>query len=237
MAWRFYEAPCTVAGLTGACSWHSAGMERSWFPVPPDGCSDIVWREIQPGAWHARLLPPTTQGFLHPVKPGERLYGVRLLPGQVQALFSMKPGTIRPGGVDLGVGFRLQAPKPSRREDAGLALTDRIMRALMTGMGPREVAEGFGLHSRTLRRRVQDAAGCPPKELQRMWRLRRAMFVAVARARPDWSDVAVGAGFTDQSHLIRDCRNLMGETPVDIHHLMRQGHLSVSYNTCEAQPG
>lgn len=233
-AWRYHEAPCGITGLAGAWSWQSVGIASALFPVPPDGCSDVVWRETPSGVWHARLLPPTTRGFFYPVRPGERLRGVRLLPGQVQALFGVKPGAMGLDGIDLGVGFRLQTPKPyGWEEQRDLALNDCIVQVLMAGMGPCEVAERLGLHSRTLRRRMQDVAGCSPKELQRMWRLRRAIYSATKTVRPDWSDVA---GFTDQSHLIRECQSLMDGTPVEIHHLMRQGRMSVSYNTPAAQP-
>ena len=49
---------------------------------------------------------------------------------------------------------------------------------------------------------------------------------AITRAdtmdRPSWAGIAAEAGFTDQSHLIRDCRSLTGYTPAQLFRERRQ---------------
>jgi AraC-like DNA-binding protein len=92
------------------------------------------------------------------------------------------------------------------------------------------------LSPRTLRACFVDHVGLAPSIVQRIRRLHRALLdglsgtgarsggvsavrtmsaASVVSARPGgWASVAAaGAGYADQSHLIRDCRDLMGETP------------------------
>jgi AraC-like DNA-binding protein len=68
---------------------------------------------------------------------------------------------------------------------------------------------------RTLRRRVQDAIGLPPKVVHRM--LRFQGFLALAHGREDdpaaLAMLAAEAGYADQSHLTRECLRLAGLSP------------------------
>lgn len=75
-----------------------------------------------------------------------------------------------------------------------------------------EIAAGFGVSERHLRRTFLDVVGVTPKALSRMWRLRR-VFTARERTRVSWSEAAVGSGYFDQSHLIAESRALLRMTP------------------------
>jgi len=72
----------------------------------------------------------------------------------------------------------------------------------------RQFAEHIGLSERQLRRRSLAAFGYGPKTLQRIMRFRRA--VALARRGVPFADVAVHAGYADQSHLAREVKELAG---------------------------
>jgi AraC-like DNA-binding protein len=80
-----------------------------------------------------------------------------------------------------------------------------------------DVATEVGLSLRQLRRRCHAAAGYGPKTLQRVLRFRR--LVAWIDARPagglpaGLAAVAAEAGYADQAHLTRECRQLAGLTP------------------------
>jgi AraC-like DNA-binding protein len=77
-----------------------------------------------------------------------------------------------------------------------------------------EVAEDVGLSERQLRRRVEDAVGYPPRMLARILRLQR--FLHAARAAGPGrhlARLAAEAGYADQAHLTRDCRELTGLPP------------------------
>ena len=71
------------------------------------------------------------------------------------------------------------------------------------------LAEDLGLSERQLRRRCRAAVGYGPKTLQRVLRLRR--FLQGDRA--DLGRAAFDAGYSDQAHLTRECRTLIGLSP------------------------
>ena len=85
---------------------------------------------------------------------------------------------------------------------------------LTQGRSVRTVVDGSGWSTSTFARRIAAATGLRPKQLQRVSRLQRVL-AAVHRRRPVpcWADVAAAHGFADQSHLVREFRDLTGLTP------------------------
>jgi transcriptional regulator GlxA family with amidase domain len=75
----------------------------------------------------------------------------------------------------------------------------------------------LGLSDRHFRRHVRDSTGVPPKTHARLLRFVDAMRTADRSVYPVWVDVAVSAGYFDQSHLIRDCVALAGTSPRALH--------------------
>lgn len=72
----------------------------------------------------------------------------------------------------------------------------------------------LGLSPRTLRQCFADEVGLAPSTVARVRRLHGALLEGLtAGGRRTWSEIAAGAGYADQSHLIRDCHALMGESP------------------------
>jgi AraC-like DNA-binding protein len=72
------------------------------------------------------------------------------------------------------------------------------------------VAQAVGLGERQLERLLLARTGVTPKRLQRLLRLERA--VALARSAP-LTAAALEAGYSDQSHFIRDFRAFSGAAP------------------------
>ncbi len=87
----------------------------------------------------------------------------------------------------------------------------------VTGLG----AES-GFSDRHVRRSVLGTAGISPKRYARTLRFLHAITRADTMDRPSWAGIAAEAGFTDQSHLIRDCRSLTGHTPAQLFRERRQ---------------
>lgn len=85
--------------------------------------------------------------------------------------------------------------------------------ALCSGVPVGQVADDLGLLPRTLRRRFTARVGLPPKRFARVHRLRRVTRALAAQAGADWAAVAAGHGYSDQSHLIDEFRDLAGVTP------------------------
>jgi transcriptional regulator GlxA family with amidase domain len=94
---------------------------------------------------------------------------------------------------------------------------DPLARAAALGLaapGARVAALGetLGISERQLRRRFAEAVGYGPKTLARVLRFQR--FLALAAASPhDLAGLAFAAGYADQAHLTRECRQLSGHTP------------------------
>lgn len=79
------------------------------------------------------------------------------------------------------------------------------------------LANELGVHRRALERRFEKHVGLAPKQLARIARFQRifqrTQAAGASTARVEWSDVALDCGYFDQAHLIRDFRELAGDTP------------------------
>jgi AraC-like DNA-binding protein len=86
------------------------------------------------------------------------------------------------------------------RRDPGRARVEPVQRA--SGCTPAQFI-----------RRFEQAVGLTPKRFARVLRLGE-LLPQLARCGPrDWAQIAAGAGYFDQSHLIREFRQLTGLTP------------------------
>lgn len=75
------------------------------------------------------------------------------------------------------------------------------------------IQESLGVSRRHFTAEVRRRAGLNPKALQRIARMRRMLAELDARQPVQWSDEAIGAGYSDQAHAIRDFRAFTGLTP------------------------
>jgi AraC-like DNA-binding protein len=90
------------------------------------------------------------------------------------------------------------------------------------------LACAVGLSPRHLRRRFMASAGLTPKELIRARRVRASVVGAVSDDALPWTDIAAGAGFSDQAHLTREVRRLLGLAPTALRaHLRRITHRAI----------
>jgi AraC-like DNA-binding protein len=85
--------------------------------------------------------------------------------------------------------------------------------ALRGGVPVSQVASRLGLLPRTLARRFSAEVGITPKRFGCVQRLQRVLSAIRHSSQPDWCTIAAEHGFTDQSHLIHDFRNLAHITP------------------------
>ncbi len=193
----------------------------------PDGCTDIVWRaEGDP-----IVAGPDSEAWASPTRPGELIVGARLLPGAGGTALGVPLAELRNTRVPLaalGVGWAHEldgeldphaAPSTVARltlrtvasAPPDPAVQAAVVRLLEPGERVDELASSLGFSERQLRRRFLAAVGYGPKVLQRVLRLRRFLAQAgdpsggLARA-------AIEAGYADQSHLSRECRELTGLT-------------------------
>jgi transcriptional regulator GlxA family with amidase domain len=71
----------------------------------------------------------------------------------------------------------------------------------LSSLSPRELQRGFRRH-----------VGISPKRLARILRFQEALRLS---GLVPWVEVALRCGYFDQAHLVRDFRELAGETPVN----------------------
>lgn len=107
------------------------------------------------------------------------------------------------------VGQHLELDDDARliRRVVELAETDRtVLRA-------DDLAEVSGLGLRTLQRLVREQLGLTPKWLIRRYRMQEAAAALASPAPPPLAELAASLGFSDQAHLTREFRAVIGETP------------------------
>src|SRR5262249_59618334 len=78
-------------------------------------------------------------------------------------------------------------------------------------------ARGPGWWGRNARRPAGVWPGVPPKPSARLRRFAGAMRPADRARHPVWADIALSAGYFDQSHFIRDSVALAGAAPRALH--------------------
>jgi len=170
-----------------------------------------------------------------------RVVGARLRPDAAHALFGIAQSELTDRVVDLrdldprlGGALRGDVASRARGEEMleGLeaALSDAIARrarrdrpaapavrlALARGGLVRvdALARRLGIGRRQIERLFRERVGVSPKLFLRVVRFQRALSClrAPARRQP-WAEIAAALGFYDQSHLIRDFRELAGAPP------------------------
>ena len=77
------------------------------------------------------------------------------------------------------------------------------------------LAEGLGISQEHLSRRFRTQVGLAPKLYARIMKFRRVIEELKLLESVDWPDLALGCGYYDQAHFIRDFRAFAGATPTE----------------------
>ena len=213
-----------------------AGAAPSRFPATPHAM--LTWRRPAGGCagagpitFHTLSTAPT----VHPHDVPTVAMGLLVRPAAAACLLGASTGVlvnqVQPWGVVAGTeeaaraeealhlaandGARLQLLMaslartlhrvPQGREPAISQLCDRV------GLLGAAAAADLGIGARQLQRRVQATLGLTPKQYQRLVRFHVALGQAVAAPRQPGAELALDAGFYDQSHFGRDLRQLAGQ--------------------------
>lgn len=222
-----------------ACVWAAqlgAAGERHVERVIPDGCIDVLFTEGE-----LTIAGPDTESVELPALENRSFVGVRFRAGVGSAALNVSASALAdqriPARDVLGAsvsrlsdqlaaaasardaGRRLEAAAATwlraRAPDALVAGAVSALRAPGADWTVRSLADVLGVGERQLRRRFVAAVGYGPKTLERILRLRR--FIASARAAgTGLAALALDAGYADQSHLTRECRELAGCTPTQL---------------------
>jgi AraC-like DNA-binding protein len=219
------------------------GATAAVHRVLPDGCTDIVlgFSASRQGALAAADVVGTmTRPLVVSSHEHGAYIGVRFRPGCALAAFGVPASELTDERVDILALWSDARPAlealheandtPSRVQVLEAMLVRRLASRLPA---PREVIEAvhriasvhgnlsiaalgpaLGVTRQHLARRFASCVGVSPKSFARILRARRALAHAKNdRVSVDWAEIALRAGYYDQSHLVGDVRALTGLTP------------------------
>jgi AraC-like DNA-binding protein len=232
-----------AAGLreSVACVWAAQigeGGERHVQRIIPDGCIDLVFCEGE-----LVIAGPDTESVELEVVPNRSFVGLRFRAGCAPAVLGVAASELLDQRINAAevLGTRVSelsdrlASAPSLR--AATAVFERTVAAWLQEAEPPDVlvarsvtalqtpradwsvatlAAELGVSDRQLRRRFLHAVGYGPKLLERVSRLRRFIHAASFPRAGGLAALAAEAGYADQPHLTRECRELTALTPAQL---------------------
>jgi AraC-like DNA-binding protein len=222
------------------CTWRGDISEAS-TPLP-DECVDVYW--VNGSLWVSGPETRSWPSAAWPVWPGTDAVGVRFRPGVAPALLGVEASELRDRRVPLCAlwsdqlsGELTERMSYSEDDEERAAVFENATRTMVArGRDPdpvalavsaslrsartvsvRDLARDAGLSERQLHRRCSAAFGYGPAFLLRISRIQRFLRLGrVGSGAPLLADLAIGAGYADQSHLSREVRSLMGTTPAEL---------------------
>ncbi|QFU91522.1 helix-turn-helix domain-containing protein [Amycolatopsis sp. YIM 10] len=219
--YRELPAPAPLRSVV-RCRWLSVAGPGDGKRIVPDGCLDLI-----AGGDRVFVAGPDTGAWWSRQPPGTRLHGIRFRPGHAPRVLGVPADELRDQRIDLAELWGARGRRLTEQvlnspadlidvigvpeDDADPAL-DVVLARLDRGV-PRVSAAltGLDLGARQFRRRFGAAVGYGPATYLRVARLRRA--IELAGDVPELATLAAEAGYADQAHLSRDCRELTGATP------------------------
>lgn len=239
------------------CGWVRSSAAGGSLRVMPDGCVDLFVNAE--GA--VMVSGPATTFYDQCAGAEGVLVGLRLRPGAAAAVMGHPVSELRDNQVPVdsvfgicasGLAEDVLAATASRQQ---VALLEAILARFFAKVEPvvdqsvahtiemlrrrpaspvSGVASTVGLSERQLRRRFEAAVGYGPKRLGRIFRFQRLLdLIHAGDHRIRWAEVAIEAGYADQSHMINECLALAGALPTALPGAAgRSGaEMSVSSNT------
>jgi AraC-like DNA-binding protein len=102
-----------------------------------------------------------------------------------------------------------------KRRDDPVAREASRLRLLHGNIAIQELADAAGLSLRHFQRRFRALTGLNPKHYARICRIGHAIHRKELEPETSWTALALDAGYSDQSHFIRDFKALTGILPSD----------------------
>ncbi|RZQ62977.1 helix-turn-helix transcriptional regulator [Amycolatopsis suaedae] len=212
--YREIQPPAALAGVV-RCLWQADRPAGKL--IVPDGCIDLIV-----GPDRAFVAGPDTGPWL--TNRGGPLHAFRFHPGAAPRVLGVPADELADQRIDLADlwGRAVADRLVERPADAAAVVArrvhgtrdhalDHVLARLDAGVRVGTAADEAGLSARQLRRRFTAAVGYGPAIYLRVARLQRALELAPHVG--DLARLAAEAGYADQPHLNRDCRELTGQTP------------------------
>ncbi len=200
--------------------WTAHALADGVYNATPDGSWDLIHVE-KPGGEHLVFLTgQQTQPASVPYQAGEISVVISFA-----AHFFLQSGPLPPDGPTIEflpvhaqrfLLAGLSLPLPTY-ENAELIASELVAAGLLR-MDP-IVTGGLGLSrfassERSLQRHFREATGLSQKSFEQIRRAQEAVRLLQAGGKP--ADVAVAAGYTDQAHMTKSIKRIMGRLPTKV---------------------
>lgn len=230
----FMKMPSIRLAAIVQCYWVGEDDVTDSFPIIPDGCIDVVIRCRGAYQTHVSVYGSSTQYSEHSIVPGHRYIGLRFLPGQARHFLEIPAWELTDAQHDIQSDF-IDRLKPSANEvemEDAVALVeaaclnwiekhpfrsiflDRLVHRLTQdpSMPLGDFCFRHGISERHLRRRFKEMVGLNPKLFARIQRAHRLRTMVSSDERA-LSELALEAGYADQSHMQKEFKTFFGATP------------------------
>jgi AraC-like DNA-binding protein len=201
-----------------------AGQLTRQMSLRPTGRVAVVGVRFHPDGASALLRHAQSE------LAGETVAASQLSPALARMFASIRSSTDDPAQAALLVQSELARVVEPASIDARVRHAVALIRRAH-GLTPIDsVAAAVSMTRRHLERRFLEAVGVSPKRLSRITRFQRALRVLerVDADRPG-TDTAARCGYADQSHFIREFKELAGCSPST--HLLSRGELTGFFST------
>ena len=236
------HAPPAHAAHAVECVWRSVSVHAERVPVDPDGCVDVLLRWTKasheaPVTHAVSIVGAMSRSEIVSVNTGDIHIGVRFRPGWAASLLrapvdhftdrvrpldryahldpeSLIRAVVRVEHFDAlaSAVCAFVTPAPPDADEIQRAI-DALVRS-HGRLSLNALSDIANLGERQFRRVCIARTGLSPKRLARVLRFRNLTIALRASPPAPMSEVAAAHGYSDQSHMIRDARQLSGRTPV-----------------------
>jgi AraC-like DNA-binding protein len=194
--------------VPGGFDIHALGPGRKVHRKLIRGGQSTVFARLPLGTYQAVLGKPASE-FVGRIVALRDLWDTAATQRLEEQLAAARDANSAAIALKAAIAERLE---PGTRFDTNTRLVQSAARRLES-RNVASVAEDLGISERHLRRVFHEVVGLSPKAFFKLMRFERALEAAKDGGDSSWSDIAVGAGYYDQAHLIADFRSIAGATP------------------------
>lgn len=165
------------------------------------------------------VFGPVHTPRLYAPPPGAVLEGAFILPEHALSQLAVRPDELTDAMLPQSdfPNLRLYPTEPPKQQDRLAIWAARLLRASKGRLRAAALADRAGVSERHLHRCMSGRLGVGPKALAGQIRAQAAIERADRYARPDWADIALASGYSDQAHLSRTLKAQTGLTPTALH--------------------
>lgn len=191
--------------------WESFASSTHYVTVLPDGCRDVILK-VLPDQSHQWFISPYFDSAKEIASvAGSYSQGFRLSPGvklDEQSLLSNLQ-RLRVSEIDIVDLINEFASLSENTRDTLECLASNPSSI-------NQAAKELGVHIRTLQRLIVEETNLTPSYWLRLSRIREAGRLIIKNY--PLVEVALSVGYSDQSHLTRECAHWFGVTPTRLKH-------------------